>query len=140
MGKHLLVPVDGSPQSVDARQFVSAEWDDAEVTLLHVIDPVTATPRPSAIPGGSEEWFEEMREAAAQLLENARAAFDEETEVRTRVEVGRPAETIVTVAGEGGIDHVVMGSHGREGISRVILGSTAEYVVRRSPVPVTIVR
>lgn len=140
MTKHLLVPVDGSPQSVEALQFASSEWDDAEVTLLHVIDPVATNPRPSALPGGSEEWYEEMCEAAEQLLEKARAAFDEETDVRTRIEVGRPAESIVAVADEDEIDHVVLGSHGREGISRILLGSTAEYVVRRSPVPVTIVR
>lgn len=140
MAKHLLVPVDGSPQSVEALQFASSEWDDADVTLLHVIDPVAANPRPSAIPGGSEEWFEEAREDAEDLLERARTVFGDGTDVRTQIEVGRPAHCIVTAAEEGGIDHLVMGSHGREGISRILLGSTAEYVVRRSPVPVTIVR
>jgi len=44
------------------------------------------------------------------------------------------------VAEEGAFDHVVVGSHGRTGVSRIILGSTAENVIRRSPVPVTIAR
>ncbi|MFC6824294.1 universal stress protein [Halopelagius fulvigenes] len=140
MSKHLLLPVDGSPQSVEALHFASSEWDDATVTLLHVIDPVATDPRPSALPGGSEEWYEEMREESEELLAKARAAFDDDADVRTRTEVGRPAQSIVSVAGDGEFDHIVMGSHGREGISRILLGSTAEYVVRRSPVPVTIVR
>jgi nucleotide-binding universal stress UspA family protein len=140
MTEHLLLPVDGSPQSVEALRFAASEWDAPTVTLLHVIDPVASPSRPSAFPGGSEEWYENTRESAELLLERARAAFDEKADVRSRIEVGRPAQSIVSVAKEGDVDHIVMGSHGREGISRIILGSTAEYVVRRSPVPVTIVR
>jgi nucleotide-binding universal stress UspA family protein len=47
---------------------------------------------------------------------------------------------IVTYADENDVDHVVLGSHGRKGLTRVLLGSVAEAVVRRSPVPVTVVR
>ena len=46
----------------------------------------------------------------------------------------------VDAAGEAAYDHVVLGSHGREGVSRIVLGSVAEHVVRMSPVPVTVVR
>jgi nucleotide-binding universal stress UspA family protein len=53
---------------------------------------------------------------------------------------GDPANEIVAYAEETDVDHIVVGSHGRSGLSRVLLGSTAEKVVRRSPVPVTVVK
>ena len=61
-------------------------------------------------------------------------------DVETAIEVGRPAATIVEEARERDVDHIVVGSHGRTGASRILLGSVAETVARRSPVPVTIVR
>jgi len=60
--------------------------------------------------------------------------------VETATEVGQPSRTIVAYAQEHDLDHVVIGSYGRKGLSRVLLGSVAELVVRRSPVPVTVVR
>ncbi|MDS0294297.1 universal stress protein [Halogeometricum luteum] len=139
MIKHLLIPVDGSPQSVEALRFAASEWGDARVTLLHVIDPVNGS-RASAVPSGSEEWYDDARERAESLLEEARAVLPPDATVGTRVEVGRPAATILDVAREGEVDHVVLGSHSREGISRILLGSVAEAVARRSPIPVTIAR
>jgi len=56
------------------------------------------------------------------------------------VVVGRPAREITDELESGEYDHVVMGSHGRSGVSRILLGSVAETVLRRSPVPVTVVR
>lgn len=55
-------------------------------------------------------------------------------------EFGRPARTIVEYVEDHDVDHVVVGSHGRSGLSRTLLGSVAERVVRRSSVPVTVVR
>ncbi|MFP4187941.1 MAG: universal stress protein [Halobacteriales archaeon] len=54
--------------------------------------------------------------------------------------LGDPAREIVAYAEENNVDRVVMGSHGRDGATRVLLGSVAETVVRRSPTPVTVVR
>ncbi|MDS0299643.1 universal stress protein [Halogeometricum sp. S1BR25-6] len=139
MIRHLLIPVDGSPQSVEALRFAASEWGDARVTLLHVIDPVNGS-RASAVPSGSEEWYDDARERAESLLEEARTVLPADATVETRIEVGRPAATILDVAREGAVDHVVLGSHSREGISRILLGSVAEAVARRSPVPVTVAR
>lgn len=139
MIRHLLLPVDGSPQSVEALRFAASEWGDARITLLHVIDPVNGS-RASAVPMGSEEWYDTARERAEELFTDAREIFPPDATVETRIEVGRPAATIIDVASEGEVDHVVLGSHGREGIPRMVLGSVAEAVVRRSPVPVTIAR
>ncbi|WP_336025260.1 universal stress protein [Halobellus salinisoli] len=140
MPSHVLVPVDGSPQSVQALRFVATEWEDVHVTLLHVINPVKRGYRASVLPSGSEDWYQEAKADAEEILEEARTAFGRDDGVTTKTEVGRPAATIVEVAQEPEIDHVVVGSHGRRGVSRLILGSVAEHVARRSPVPVTIVR
>lgn len=139
MASTILVPLDGSPQSERALTFAVEEWPDARVTLLHVIDPVEAGYSAGrGIPSGAEEWYESAKARADELFGRARDDFDRDFETRT--EVGRPAKTIVDMAESGAFDHVVMGSHGRKGVSRILLGSVAESVVRRSPVPVTVVR
>ncbi|WP_248895521.1 universal stress protein [Haloplanus halobius] len=138
MPTHILVPFDGSPQAESALTFAVDEWPDASFTLLYVVDPVTSGLGQRALPGSSENWYEHARETG-------RAQFDEARElvrhpVDTRIEVGKPARVVVDVAEAGPFDHVVVGSHGREGVTRILLGSVAEEVVRRSPVPVTVVR
>jgi nucleotide-binding universal stress UspA family protein len=138
MPSHVVIPFDGTPQSEAALTFAVDEWPDAAVTLLYVIDPVTAGFAQRALPGSSETWYENARETARSCLDDARELAGRP--VRTRIEVGSPARAIVDVASEEPFDHVVLGSHGREGVSRILLGSVAEGVVRRSPVPVTVVR
>jgi nucleotide-binding universal stress UspA family protein len=138
MADRILVPVDGSPQSEEALSFALSEWPEADVTLLHVIDPVEAGYSASVMPSGSEEWYKRAREGSREIFEQARETYDRE--FSTRTEVGRPSRTIVEAAADIDADHVVIGSHGREGVQRVLLGSVAEHVVRRSPVPVTVVR
>ncbi|WP_224268311.1 universal stress protein [Haloprofundus salinisoli] len=139
MPKHILIPVDGSPQSTAALSFVADEWPDAEVTILHVINPAEGGGNPSTgIPSGAEEWFESEKERSALLLADASSIVDHS--VRTRTGVGRPTRTILDAVEDGEFDHVVMGSHGRSGVSRILLGSVTEAVVRESPVPVTVVR
>jgi len=135
----VLVPIDGSPQSEDALDHAVEEFPDAGIVLLHVIDPVDAGySAEGVLPSSSEEWYESRQERAETLFEEARDRAGRDVE--TAVEVSRPAGAIVDYAEEHEVDHVVMGSHGRSGVARVLLGSVAETVVRRSPVPVTVVR
>jgi nucleotide-binding universal stress UspA family protein len=148
MPTHVLVAVDGADQSDRAVEFVADEWGDVPATLLHVIDPVQAGYDASVLPSGSEAWYQSAKEDAADILTESRerlaAARDDDAgtaaTIDTRTEVGRPAATIVEFAEELDADHVVVGSHSRKGVSRLVLGSVAESVVRRSPVPVTVVR
>lgn len=141
MGKHLLVPLDGSKQSDDALEYTFAEFPDADVTLLHVINPARAGYGAQAgIPSFSEEWYEEAEAAAAELFETAREHAPPGITIHTETAVGQPSRLIVDYVEENDIDGIVMGSHGREGVSRILLGSVAETVVRRSPIPVTVVR
>jgi len=138
----VLIPIDGSPQAQSALEYALEEFETADITVLNVIDPIEAGYTSQAtVPGYSEEWFEQSKAAADELFEDAQATADEHgVELETATEVGRPSRTIVSYAEDEDVDHIVIGSHGRSGVTRILLGSVAENVVRRSPVPVTIVR
>jgi len=142
MGKRILVPVDGSKQAHEACDFVFREFPDATMVLLHVINPAEAGYSAQAsIPAFSEEWYEQETQRAEGLFDEIEAeASDYEIPVERVIEVGKPTQTIVEYAAEHDVDQIVMGSHGRSGVSRMLLGSVAETVVRRSPVPVTVTR
>jgi nucleotide-binding universal stress UspA family protein len=144
MAKRVLVPLDGSPQSEDALRYAFIEHPGATLVLLHVIDPTRAGYGAQAgIPSYSEEWFEEEKEEATELFERGRELAAEagfEGDVESHFEVGQPARVIVDFTGKHDVDHVVMGSHGRKGVSRILLGSVTESVVRNSRVPVTVTR
>lgn len=137
----ILIPYDGSEQADEAVAYVASQHPDAEVVLLNVLDFVEAgydaSPQ-TVVPGYWEEWYEETESQAEELLEEAADRLD--NVVETEVVAGRPAQTIIEYVDEKDIDAIVLGSHGRKGISRILLGSVAETVVRRSPVPVTVVR
>lgn len=144
MTAQVLVGVDGSEQSRTALEYALSTFPDARVTVLTAVDPVdasyTVAPGPGAItdPPG---WSEEAAERAAEILDAAReTAAEAGREVETVDVTDRPARGIAEYAEEHGVDHVVVGSHGRTGMSRILLGSVAEKVVRRSPCPVTVVR
>ena len=141
MGKHVLVPLDGSEQADEALAYAYEEFPDATVTLLHVINPARAGYGAQAgLPSFSEEWYDEAEAAAEELFAEARETTPERVSVETATEVGQPARTIVDYADDNDIDEIVIGSHGRQGISRVLLGSVAENVARRADVPVTVAR
>lgn len=150
MAKRILVAVDGSTEARDALAFAASEWPDAELTALHVINPAdSATGADGGFPGAADQWYDSAKQRGERILTEATAEVDRDIE--TRLEVGRPTATILGVAGgekrvgdddDPGepFDHVVLASQGRTGLSRVLLGSVAEGVVRRSEVPVTVVR
>ncbi len=148
MVKRILVAVDGSEEATEALSFAAREWPDAELTALHVINPADSTTgAEGGFPGAVDQWYDSAEQRGERVLRDAAAAVDRE--VDTRLEVGRPTATILGVAsgenepGESDgepFDHVVLASRGRTGLSRVLLGSVAEGVVRRAEVPVTVVR
>jgi len=142
MSKRVLVPIDGSEQSDVALDHVLKEFSEDDITVLHVIDPGDAGYNvPVGIPGGSEEWYEAAREDARILFDEAQSVAEEYgVTLDTATDTGRPAGTIVEYAEDEGFDHIVMGSHGRSGVSRILLGSVAETVVRRATMPVTVAR
>ena len=141
--RRILVPIDESDRSVTALEFALDTYPEETIVALHVIDP--AEYPSGGIEAGTVVDFDRFREEyenrGEELLEDARSlATEAGVDVETTLETGRPARTIVSYAEEAGVDHIVMGSHGRTGASRILLGSVAENVTRRSPVPVTVVR
>lgn len=144
MSAHILVPFDESEQSWAALEYALDHHAADRITLLHVIDLLEAgysTPVDATVPGFWEDWFESEKTAADDLFDEAEAAAaDAGVDVETETVVGRPARAINEYAEAHDVDQIVMGSHGRSGVTRVLLGSVAETVVRRAPVPVTIVR
>ncbi len=135
----VLVPVDGSDPADDAFAYALELFDDAEFVALYVMDPVDG--EAAWGPGSGDEWLSAAEARSNSVLEAAaETAAAADREVATDSTVGRPARAIVEYAEENDVDHIVIGSHGRDGISRVVLGSVAEMVVRRAPVPVTVAR
>ncbi|MFB6266779.1 MAG: universal stress protein [Halodesulfurarchaeum sp.] len=136
----ILVPMDRGEQSTRALEYALEAFGEESLVLLHVIDPIEAGYSATAtVPGYTEEWYDQAKESAQDLFAEARELAGD-VELETATEVGRPSRAIVEYAEEHDVDHIVMGSHGRSGVTRILLGSVAEAVVRRSPVPVTIVR
>lgn len=144
MGQHVLVPVDGSSESEQALDYALNQLPEPTITLLHVVNPV------GSFGYSDDEHFDlqayreqtDQKEAAGEeLLEQYRdVASERGVEVETILKTGQPAREILEVIDANDVDHVVMGSRGRSGIGRVLFGSVAEAVTRRSSVPVTIVR
>lgn len=142
MGECILVPFDGSPLSERALERAVIKHSDSDITILYVIDPVYAVYEAEAkgLPN-ARVWHEMMEERAASLCADAEeTAAEHDCTITTAVETGRPAREILQFADTNDIEHILMGSHGRSGVSRFVLGSVAERVMRQSPVPVTIVR
>ncbi|MFB6161586.1 MAG: universal stress protein [Haloferacaceae archaeon] len=142
---HVLVPIDGSPPSWDALDYAIETFAGERITVLNVVDPLEGMYADEDGSYYDPEMAERARERGAELGEEARERLDaagalSTTEFESAVETGRVARTINEYVEEHDVDHVVIGSHGREGVSRILLGSVSEKVARRATVPVTIIR
>lgn len=140
--KTILVPSDFSECSEAALRYglELARRFDAHLHLLHVVqDPLT---QPWAAEGFSaplfemvDKWQKEAKERLAQAVPASDAA-----RVTISATVAWPFAEILRYATEHNVDLIVMGTHGRGGVTHVLLGSIAEKVVRRAPCPVLTVR
>jgi nucleotide-binding universal stress UspA family protein len=138
----ILVAVDGSRPAEQALAFALDQHPDADLVALSVLDPSAAAQgSPEVILTDASAWNERAEARAQSVLDDARRrAADAGVDLATEFVYGSPARAIVEYAADHHVDQVVVGSHGRDGVSRLLLGSVAETVVRRSPVPVTVVR
>ena len=137
----ILVPVDFSPHAERAFNYATtlAQRFNATLGLVHVVeDPfVTGAWNNEVFVLDVGELFEGLIANAEQRLAAlTRSAAAVGLTAATAVTTGRPAHTIVEHAKEGGFDLIVMGTHGRTGLSHVVMGSVAERVVRTAPCPV----
>lgn len=142
MVTRVLVPLDDSPLAMRALDHALEEWPDTEVTVLHVVDPIDAVYESEVGgPVDAEMWYESRIEATEALFDRARErATDAGASLRTATAVGKPGREIVRYVADHDVDHVVVGSHGRSGLERLVLGSVAERVLRQAEATVTVVR
>lgn len=142
MPETILVPIDGSPLAERALRYAVENFPIASITTIYVINPVESIfVAETGGPPAADEWYEKAQDRAVAIHEDARAIADEyDVELTTVTEIGRPAREILDYADEHGIDQIIMGSHGRDGIERTLLGSVAETVTRSGQQPVTIIR
>jgi len=138
MYENVLLPFDGSEGAASVLHHASeiAHWADATVQVLYVAD--TARDSVTVVDGQTVDALvrrgEDVVDEAAKTLDTLGVPYD------TDVVQGNPAPTIVDYAERYDYDLVVMPTHGREGVSRYLIGSVSEKVVRLSPVPVLTVR
>jgi len=144
--QNLLVPLDFSDNAnLALRLAVSlARHGAARLTLLHVgVAPGVALDLGGygmPVPPTLLELHEQVaREQAAQLDRIARALIPDDVPWTAVVREGDAVQTILDLAKDG-YDLVVMGTHGRRGLERMVLGSVTERVLRASPIPVLVTR
>ncbi len=133
---------DASEPALEAAAFYGQQHGST-IVLCHVFDP-TPFAAPTLLPGPNEvldEAASEMTEQARKSLEELAAAKLTGCQVETAVlRHASPGEAIAEHAATIGADLVIVGSHGRTGLRRILLGSVAERVVRLASGPVLVVR
>jgi nucleotide-binding universal stress UspA family protein len=139
--RKILVATDFSPTAAAALDHAAelAKQFEAEILLLHVL-PILSFhvhfPVEVPLPG---DWVESVRQRAnADLAKEA--ARVKQVKVTTQLRDGQVPESVVSAVADFKADLVVIGTHGRRGLTHAMLGSFAERVVRHSPVPVLTVR
>jgi len=135
--KNILFPTDFSTASdaalIHAENF--AKQSSATLVVLHVEEPPLAY-------GGGELYYglpEPSSERILEMLQDV-CPHDPDISYKHRLVMGDPASEIVRVAKEEHPELIVLGTHGRTGLSRILMGSVAEAVVRHAPCPVLIYR
>ncbi|HLY99626.1 MAG TPA: universal stress protein [Candidatus Angelobacter sp.] len=143
----ILLAVDDSKFSSAATQALSAQIPDrnSEVLVLEVVEPLYFSAPPEMAPNYAPEMAlrqkDEIKHANETVIRNAealrRAGF---TKVNSKVMEGETRSSILNTAADWRPDLIVLGSHGRKGIQRFLLGSVAEFVARHAPCSVLVVR
>lgn len=138
MYERILLPTDGSEGNGRAiRQAIElAAETGAELHVLFVVEDMPYAPEMA-----DESIEMQLREIGEGAIETIRARAEEAgIELQTAIEEGMPHREILEYTDSEGIDLIVMGTHGRSGLDRYLLGSVTERVVRTAEVPVLTVR
>ena len=139
MNKRILVPFNDSEPARLALREALEMFRSKEFVVLNVIELENLS---HGVSGPAAKELDETREEEAEeLFEEARTIADKyDVSLDTVVEKGDAADVIVESTEAYDVDHIVMGSHARSGLSRILVGSVAEEVIRSAPVSVTISR
>jgi nucleotide-binding universal stress UspA family protein len=141
--KGILFPTDFSEGSYQALQYAvdMAKKYGARLYVMHVIYDIAKASGMYVPHTSVDKMYQEIREGAKKELE--RFAVEELSsmkDIERIIVVGTPHEEILKFAGDNKISIIVMGTHGRKGVDRILFGSTAAQVVRYAPCPVLTVR
>ena len=144
MFNRILVPTDFSPPSDAALEYARAVATrfGASLNLLHVVDdPYRASYSAEVYVPEVEGLRDELAaRAVARLKDLLKSSDCGELRATADAVIGMPAWSIVEYAAAHGVDLIIMGTHGRGGVSHLLMGSVAEKVVRTAPCPVLTVR
>jgi len=138
--ERILVPIDFSDCSLEALEYavMVARQAKASIELLHVLEPVSYGLDFTLGHAADREQKRERLKKSLQNISDALSAAG--ITVRNHLRGGLPADSILDDARTSGSDLIVMGTHGRRGLSHVMAGSVAEAVLRRTRCPVLTVR
>jgi nucleotide-binding universal stress UspA family protein len=138
----ILLAVDESKSSQQAIEKITQQFrrDNVEVRILHVLQPVSTTAPPQMAAGYAPELQDLAKPARELLARAAKSLTDAGFKTETLLREGDVRETILDIAQEWKADLIVIGSRGRSGVQRFLLGSVAESVARHALCSVEIVR
>ena len=141
MYKRILVPVDGSVSSMSGLHEAVrlARAGGAKLRILHVVDGIAFAGEHSPFTATAESFRESGRKLIQEVLRRLRKQPVQAGALMVENLSGRAAESIVKEADKWRADLIVMGTHGRRGFNRLILGSDADLVIRTAAVPVLLV-
>ena len=136
----ILVAVDNEPIAAHAADIGAelARLAGAEMAFIHVIDPALVNAADTGIQ--PDVFVASAKEEAKKLIDDFRKRLPQQLTALEFVQIGLPLTEIVNAAKDWPADLIVIGSHGRGGITRALLGSVAEGVMRHAPCPVLVVR
>ncbi|MFO0951803.1 MAG: universal stress protein [Isosphaeraceae bacterium] len=142
--RSILAPTDFSKHSELAVRYACglAEKLGAKLYLLHVLSEVVPVgPDPMLAPVMPPEFYKETEAASKEaLMKLLDPAWGKPTAVETAVRWGSPVDVVVDHAATHGVDLIVIATHGRTGLSHMLLGSVAERMIREAPCPVLTIR
>lgn len=145
MYQRILVPIDGSATSLRGldEALRLAKLTGARLRLIHVVDELKYVTGFETFATYSGDVVPLMAQAGRQILERGRmraklAGIEAESVLFTSL-AGRVSELVVEQAKAWNADLIVLGTHGRHGVARAVLGSDAEQVLRMAPIPVLLV-
>ena len=145
----LLVAVDFTIFSEEALLFAAnlAECTEAKLLVLHVIHDPAEAPGFYAQKGKKKKYLSSMEEAANEMMDEFMKKMREAhpnlaplTKANQLLVIGTPVTRIIEIAKKKKAKMIFVGSHGRTGLSHLLVGSKAERVVQLSPIPVVVVK
>lgn len=146
MYQRILVPVDGSPTSQRGlKEAIDlAKLTQGRLRLFHSVDELSLALAMDAHAIRPGDWAKELREDGRRLLdeaaaEAAAAGVEADTVLQDRY-TGKIHQQVNAEAREWGADLIVLGTHGRRGVDRLVMGSSAEQILRHAGIPVLLVR